>query len=108
MKCFWVSKKFMNWYDVGTMENSLPHEFVNIESLFCGRGNSSLSPPSSILNLPANSVIQIDNNKTTKINQMKKERKTIKPLASMKTSINFKMYRLYPLENNHQRILSLP
>lgn len=64
MKCFWVSKKFMNWYDVGTMENSLPHEFVNIESLFCGPGNSSLSPPSSILNLPANSVIQIDNNKT--------------------------------------------
>ena len=25
-----------------------------------------------------------------------------------KTSINIKMYKLYPLENNHKRILSLP
>ena len=71
----------MNWYDVGTMytwENSLPQEFVNTENLFCGPENCSLSQPSSIFNIPENSVTQIDKNKakTKSVERRKKEKQS--------------------------------
>ena len=92
LKCFWISRKSMNWYDVGTIYtwvNSLPHEFVNTENWFCGPENCSLSQPSSIFNIPENSVIQTDKNKTkTKSTEWRKKEKQRKKMKKeRKTSV---------------------
>ena len=89
----------MNWYDVGTMytwENSLPQEFVNTENLFCGPENCSLSQPSSIFNIPENSVTQIDKNKAkTKSVERRKKEKQSNVWPQWKLQLNMKMHRLY-------------
>lgn len=84
----------MNWYDVGTIyhwENSFFLMSLQILKVYFVVLGIPLSPPSSISSPSSN------RQKPNQTNKLKTETKLMKPLASMKTSINLKRFKGYIL-----------